>query len=327
VRRGSEELVQLILDKDIGGGAVTPNDEGDTPLSLAAQLQRFDLVTLLMNQLQEPFVGSPGAPLRLSTHLVDQSSGSSMSWIGSERLESDDEVVDNISVVSGGDCSRQETDGDEVEVAHQQCCEPFAEAAKCSILDSPISETSPNLCPSEGHRSMSNSPFGAGGRHRSLSLLSESDEYAFVSSGRRYEADDCVCQGSTDSDLFEADTTRRSRVGDDPCCSLPVAVSPHAEDRLLFMQQPILSEGATSEENTVDPESSPDFGLFVELEFEDDSSSQQVHSSTKSISKSVVVTKDVPRKEVATRRLVPRFVRKAAGRIVRFVLPPTDTKT
>lgn len=333
MRRGSQELVQLILDKDVGGGAVIPNEEGDTPLSLAAQLQRFDLVTLLMNQLQEPYAGSPGAPLRLSTDMNDQSSRGSMPLIGSDGMYSDDEADDFAAccAVASIDCSHKETDGDDVYAAHQQHCELVAEAAKCSIPDSPISVTSPNRCPSDGYRSMASSPFSVSGRHRSLSLISESDEYAFISSGRRYEIDDRVCQGSMDSDLFKADQSdtimslRRSHEGGDFCFSDPVTASPDAKESLLFEQQPIASENAMSEENTAEPQSSPDFGLFVELEFEDDSSSQPVLSSTTSISKGIIDAKDVPRKDVASRRLVPRFVRKAAGRIVRFVLPPSTT--
>lgn len=316
-------MVQLLLHNDPGGGSVIPNDEGDTPLSLAAKMQRFDLVALLMKSMQEPFLESPGAPLRLSTDTVDPSSASSTALSMDFELMDINDRTDSSVCVAHGDCPRQNKDGSEADEVHRDNCPRLVEAAMCSISDSPISAASPILCPLEVRRSVADSPYGSTARQRAFSLLSESDEYAFVSNGDRYESDDCVCQDATNSDSSVATCSEISAYlshrheSADFNCSDPGAGSSDTNERLLTEPKHFATENETSEENSAlqreNQRSSPDYGLFVELDFEDDSISQQVQLSTKRSSKEVLVTKEVlstlpPLKGDVARRLMPRFV-------------------
>lgn len=374
----------LLLRHDIGGGPVTPNSDGDTPISLAGKLRHFELLAHLMQSLHTPYCRSPPTPLRLSIYSLPPSPSPSVATVSSlssfhlstlfddSYNEVDDEAISSpipgYSVEGETNSVVQEIVLEIVDKLILQCAlaEEFHQPPTVTVLNEMEEELVPETI-----------------RGRSCSLASESDErFGLVIS--EIEEDDCVLMGSVktqhsitqaanqdyngrlvstssleslgalslpaldvNGDNEDEDMNRDNNDDDDEdmlfCCSpllhnstksLAAATaymaSPLKSLMMLSSQELLhhsLGRGILSCSPREKADSGADYGLFVDLEQWSSKNCPSDHRGVSAMDETSTeppgntAHDDTKHHRGGLHRLVPRRVRKAAGRFVRFLLP------
>lgn len=428
-------LLQLLLRYDIGGGPVTPNNDGDTPISLAGKLRHFELLACLMQALRVPYFKTPDCPLRLSTNTYEspqvddhsiKSSLSRSSWTSTPSslhlsllfgLEDMDEgeieqvanVTSDVHIATNirdssldfliNELLRDIVD-EIISVIHPKRVDTESDFLTVVSPDIPsilptLQQSSPCTTP------LPQAKYHGSGRSRSLSLVSESDEWcvrgaamdssdeevcryryfapppSLAASSHSPNSSDCTFSIAEKNDLFpmgevdasavdhsvkESDETavsckcssgtkvNRSRSQDNEsneddndalfCCSpflSPAQRGLSTRVSQMVVVSPCVTSPAAVSPLSVQPSSAvhgssgrdEDYGLFVDLDVSQSTVSPQTkfnppeiqtpnRDSLPSASESTTTTESTTKRRVF---VLPRPLRKATGRLVRFMVP------